>query len=113
MVCEDVEPYPDHPELLAKDVVDSWFQYCAQEERLIDFVLQAVGADPDKTETWPCEDVGFDPADWDGLSIEIQQATPGWVPTLQQLQTLWKTGFNVVCIHYKNSTRERFIHPRG
>ena len=112
--CEDIEPGPGHPpELLAKDVLAAWFDYCHQEIRLVNFVLQAVGADPSKTETWPCDDVGFDPGDWDGQSIEIKQATPGWAPTPDQLQTLWRTGFNVVCIHYKESTRKRFIHPRG
>lgn len=51
-------------------------------------------------EGMPFEDFHGDPSDWDGRSLEITDAVPGLVPTPEQLEGIWRLGFNVVRIEY-------------
>ena len=87
--------------LFSDRITTAWYSYCELESNLLDHMIRIAGADPHKPDTWPFEDIEFDPVDWDGCSVEIRYAKPGFTLSANQLEEVWKLGFNVVCIHYK------------
>jgi hypothetical protein len=45
-----------------------------------------------------------DEADWDGICLDLTDATPGIVFTPEQQEQVWALGFTVIRINYRDST---------
>ena len=87
---------------LATLLIDAQFVCFKLEDDLFSHLEKIVGVNQ-------FEDVGFDPHDWDGISVEIQGAVAALILTPEQLQDVWELGFNVVCMHRKDGSKWRAL----
>ena len=71
-------------------------------------VCRVIGKDwnkPEDLESLPWENITYD--DYD-LSIELQEAVPGFDLTPEQLAEIWKLGFVQMWICYKDGTEKYY-----
>lgn len=92
-----------------KPLAEQYFDRQAIECHLDDALMAACGADPDKVDTWPAGDFGYDPYD---SSFELWGTKNGWLPTIEQLNAVMDLGFTRGWICYQDGT-ERYCVRGG
>lgn len=93
----------------------AWAQTVAgiSEEELTDFALELIGLE-NQYGPWPFEDVGVDPSDWDGTSLEFYRAESDFTLTEEQVERVEEQGFTVVRVLYKDKDKRRadYLTPK-
>lgn len=89
-------------ERLNQKYFNAYFAMSNAEEALDEAVLRAFGADPDKTETWPCGDLAYD---WYDNSFELHGTRDDFVPTQEHANAVHEaTGLTHGWINFVDGT---------
>lgn len=96
---------------LAERITEAWGKYGKLEEELCDLMLDVLGIDRYAYTDYPFESVGFDPSDWAGTSIELSKAKSPIIISPEGMLRIQEAGFDVICVHYVDGTRDRFLTP--
>lgn len=79
-------------------------------DELADFAIDLLGLTLDKV--WPFEDIGVDPTDWVGTSIEFYRSSPEMALTDEQVEKIEKAGFDIARVMFKDgSPRKDYPTP--
>jgi len=93
----------------ADQIVEDITKGNAAESELYEWVMEDVlGLEVDDWPDWNGFDIGVDPVDWDGQSLEVYQAEPSLVFSKEQQQKVFVAGFDVLCTHYTDGSRIRY-----
>ena len=93
--------------MLAKELEQAQHELWMTEEKLENFVSNLLGWGED-WDTY-CDSISFDPSDWDGYSLEIYGGKEKLEVSDEQVAAVKEQGFDVVCVHYADGTKDRFM----
>ena len=108
-------------QLLALQLMEAQERAAVLDDQLYDAVIRILGFDPDHPHygDLACPvSTGVDPADWDGLSLEIIYDSMAKDPpdyTADQHAALLGLGVDVLCLHIRGvfGPRRRYLAPKA